>query len=714
MTNPAAWIQSRLSHRPDSEHGQALVRLVIACLIAAYLWSLQVFAGETDVHAFMLKVMVAEAMIGLGLLAAILAWPGVSHSRRWIGMLADYTVLATLMLLDAASLAPLYVLILWVTIGNGLRYGTTYLYAAAGLASISFLIVIFGTEFWRNQPYLTGGLWLGLLAIPVYLSSLLRSLKAATTEAKRANEAKSRFLATMSHEFRSPLNGIIGMAELMHDTRLAPEQREYADVIHTSAQSLLLLVNEVLDISAIEAGKLERKDNDFNLQELLQRLHTMLQPLTAAKGLSLKVDNGPNVPVRLHGDSSHLTQILLNLMHNAVKFTDEGGMELSVALVGQDDNTVRLRFSVRDTGIGVPEDDRERIFHAFEQVDTGPARRYGGTGLGMAIAKTLCQLLGGEIGMEPNPGGGSHFWIELPLLLQQPEPGRGEGGRHDAGNVIAFDDPFLRHRMRVNSLRVLIADDQSANRTVITRILERAGHRVQAVNDGEHALAQLEAGQFDLAVLDMHMPGLSGLDVLRQLRFMQVGNSKRTHVIVLSADATMQASEAANEAGAKAFLTKPVVTSRLLESIADVMNTQKLPPVRAISDIARPITNPAMLQELADMGLGETFLRKFVEECLKDADTCRINLAKAAGSRDWVELREIAHALKGVAENLGAGMIAECCHQIMHAGDDALARDSQRLVKELSSQLEGVADVSRQEVARLGRLDRKSDTPDIS
>lgn len=714
MTHPVAWIQSRLSHRPDSEHGQALVRLVIACLILAYLWGLQIVGDESDVHALMLMVMLAEAMIGLGLFAAILINPGVSHVRRWIGMLADYTTLATLMSLDAPSLAPLYVLILWVTIGNGLRYGTTYLYSAAALASTAFLAVIFGTEFWRNQPYLAGGLCLGLVAIPAYLSSLLRSLKEATAEARRANEAKSRFLATMSHELRSPLNGIIGMAELMHGTRLAPEQREYADVIHTSAQSLLLLVNDILDISAIEAGKLERKDNDFNLQELLQRLHTMLQPLAAAKGLSLKADADPDVPLRLHGDSTHLTQILLNLMHNAVKFTEDGGVDLSVALVGHKGDTVKLRFSVRDTGIGVPEEDRERIFLAFEQIDTGPARRYGGTGLGTAIARTLCQLLDGEIGLEANPGGGSHFWVELPLSLQGSESAHDEGERHGVGNVIAFDDPFLRHRTRVNSLRVLIADDQSANRTVITRILERAGHRVRAAHDGEQALDQLERGQFDLAVLDMHMPGLSGLDVLRQLRFMQVGNSRRTPVIVLSADATVQASEAANEAGAKAFLTKPIVTSRLLETIADIMGSQKLPPVRAISDIARPVTNPALLQELADMGLGEAFLRKFVDECLKDANTCRNDLANAGASRDWEEFREIAHAFKGVAENLGAGMMAERCQQIMRASNESLAGDWQRLVTELSNQLAAVAELSRQEVARLGKPDRKSDVPDIS
>jgi len=319
------------ANRPDSEHGQALVRLVIAAMLLLYLAGVASSAGAGDEVRLSVLILLAETVLGLGLVIAIMVSPGVSHPRRVIGMLADYGTLAAMMIVKGEVLAPLYVIILWVTVGNGLRYGTQYLFAAMGLATLTFLTVIQSTPYWQQNPYLAWGLLVGLVAIPGYLISLLRDLRRAGEEARRANAAKSRFLANMSHEFRSPLNGIIGMAELLTSTRLAPEQRECADVIHTSAQSLLLLVEDVLDISAIEAGKLKRQDSEFAPRELARRIRTMLQPMATGKNLQFHIELPDAVPARLLGDVGHLSQILLNLVHNAIKFTERGRVHVAAA-----------------------------------------------------------------------------------------------------------------------------------------------------------------------------------------------------------------------------------------------------------------------------------------------------------------------------------------------------------------------------------------------
>src|SRR5690606_7953691 len=289
------------------------------------------------------------------------------------------------------------------------------------------------------------------------------------------NAAKTRFLATMSHELRSPLNGIIGMAELLRSTRLTGEQREFSEVIHASAQTLRLLVDDVLDIAAIEAGKLQKREAPFALADLLERPETLLRPQAAEKGIGFDIHVGAGVPERLYGDGPHLTQILMNLLHNAIKFTDSGEVALAIVRrAGVDgdggEGMVALRFSVRDTGIGIDDADKARIFGAFEQADSGPARRHGGSGLGITIASTLAQLLGGTVGLEDNPGGGSHFWLDVELApAQAPDAANPATG----AKVVAFDDPFVRHRARVKPLRILVADDQPANRSVLVRILQR-------------------------------------------------------------------------------------------------------------------------------------------------------------------------------------------------------------------------------------------------
>ncbi|MEO6365672.1 MAG: ATP-binding protein, partial [Luteimonas sp.] len=643
--------------------------------------------------------------------------------------------LGAVMYLQGETASPLYSVYLWVTIGNGLRSGSRYLYSATTLASASFFAVVMLTPYWQASPYLSWGLLGGLIAIPLYFASLLKALTRAIEEAQRANKAKSRFLANMSHELRTPLNGILGMSELLATSKLTPEQRESTGIIHTSAQTLLLLIDEVLDISAIEAGKLKSEDVDFNLAELLGRLRSLCLPHAQSKGLKLNMDADIALPSSLHGDPGHLLQVLLNLMQNAIKFTEQGEVSLQVRLIEEDVAAARIRFSVRDTGIGIPAEARARIFEPFEQVDSSTARRYGGTGLGTTIAKMLVESMGGHIALEANPDAGSHFWFDLPLrtgaepssaISTAPAPASLPAGDDrdpvstmeivaSSANVIAFDDPFVRHRARVRSLQIIVADDQPANRIVLQRLLERAGHRLIFAEDGETALDLFEKNPPDLMIIDLHMPGLSGLDVIRQARVMQAGGA-RTPIVVLSADATVESLQEAERAGAYAYLTKPVVLARLLDTIGKAVANETSMAQTALAPTGAPnVSN--VLQELAAMNLGHAFMQDFVEQCLRDIVSLMPQLRKSAVDADWDAMRETAHAMRGVAENLGGTRLVDRCRHIMKLGSPQLSLDAITLIKDLDGLVDDAAKRAKAELACLlapgtDRSDHKPGRPD--
>jgi two-component system, sensor histidine kinase RpfC len=687
MNTLFARMVNRLSHRPDSEHQQAIIRLAMLALVVAYLEG--VVTGRPGVEEplrLSLIFLAVEFVVAFAILASIVARPGISAPRRVLGMIADYSLMGVGMVLLGELLAPMYVVLLWVTVGNGLRYGPRFLYAAILLAATTFVVVIQITPYWQANPWLAWGLLIGLVVVPLYLSSLLHALVQATEAAKAASEAKSRFLANMSHEFRTPLNGIVGMAELLVTTPMSAEQRDSAEVIQASARALQLLVDDVLDFATIEAGKLKRHDADFSLNDLLKGVQVMLLPSANAKGLALESNIARDLPDALHGDSGHLRQILVNLLSNAIKFTEHGKVALEVRLQAAEADKVRLHFSVRDTGIGIPEDHLGRIFDAFEQVDSGRGRRFGGTGLGTTIAKVLTELLGGRIGVESRLGAGSNFWFEVPMGLASDAVLQASGN-----NVIAFDDPFVRHRARVRSLRVLVADDQSANLLVMRKLLEKAGHRPLIVDDGNDVLNALEAQRFDVVITDLHMPGVSGIEIMKQTRFMEAGRP-RTPFIVLTADATTAAQLESERAGAYAFLTKPLAIGRLLEKLAEIGEGETAPadagprPSPVTGTAGSPISQH-ILDELREMKLGEDFVHRFLTECARDARKSLADLEVAGKTAQWEALRDACHALRGAAGNMGAVRLAETASEGMHMATDMLQRDWRDLAQQLQQQL---------------------------
>jgi signal transduction histidine kinase/DNA-binding response OmpR family regulator len=390
-------------------------------------------------------------------------------------------------------------------------------------------------------------------------------LRLAKNAAEAANQAKTRFLANVSHELRTPLHAVLGGVELLEQTRLDDRGREYARMIDDAARAQLGLVNDLLDLTMIEAGKAELRPQSFHLPDMVERTCTMLRPMAAARGLALRCRIDEAVPRGVVGDELRLRQVLVNLINNAIKFTDSGTIDCRVvadARVGAaeravpvaEGESVRVRFEVADTGIGIDESDRQHIFDRFTQIDESSERRRGGAGLGLAICAQWVERMGGRIDVDGRIGEGSRFSFELLLPV---------------GTALAPVAHRLgRSASAVGPLRILLADDAPAGRLIVAELLRQAGHEVVAAADGRDAIAAYSNGRFDAALLDIQMPGLDGPGAVAAIRLLeQAENRPRMPIAALTADLLPRDSRQLEKAGFDAKLTKPITAAALLEAI---------------------------------------------------------------------------------------------------------------------------------------------------
>ncbi|MGG5810032.1 sensor histidine kinase, partial [Falsiroseomonas sp. CW058] len=364
--------------------------------------------------------------VALCIFLHIVARPGPSLPRRALALLADTGFLSLHLHLGGEAHALFFPIYLWVVFGNGFRFGLPWLRLGMVLSLAGFGAVVLSTPYWLEQPHLSLGLLAGLVVLPAYAGVLIGKLSDARAAAEAASQAKSLFLAGVSHELRTPLNAIIGMGALLRGTRLDAEQRDMARTVDSAARALLDLINDILDLSRIEAGRMPVAPEACDLAELLEEVRGMVDVQARARGLRFGLHVAAGTPARFRTDRRHLREILVNLAGNAVKFTESGGISLGVAAIGGGAGRVRLRFEVSDTGIGIRPEAQARIFDSFTQAGPEIAGRYGGTGLGLAICRRLALLLGGELGVDSHPGAGSTFHLELevePLPASPALPG---------------------------------------------------------------------------------------------------------------------------------------------------------------------------------------------------------------------------------------------------------------------------------------------------
>jgi len=410
-------LRARLKARGDSEHEQALLRIVIVGLFLGYM---VLFHGSSSARGpsdwAVIALLSGFFLVGVAIFAAICLWPSENIPRRLIGMLADNGGAAWYICLAGEYGFSMIGVFLFVAFGNGFRYGRRYLFASQALSVVGYGAVLAFVPYWRGHRAAGIGLLIALIVLPLYVSTLLKRIQEARSKAEEANLAKTAFLANMSHEIRTPLNGIAGVVDLLRTTTLSSQQGELVGLLLHSTSVLRSLVDDVLDITKIESGRITIEVAPFDLHACINGLMQLLRPHAQAKGLTLNAFVDPALEYQLKGDSHHLRQILLNLLGNAIKFTERGKVNLVVGLQRETESAVTARFEVSDTGIGIAPAALANIFERFVQADQSTTRKYGGTGLGTTIAKQLVELMGGNIGVESVLGKGSTFWLELPLL----------------------------------------------------------------------------------------------------------------------------------------------------------------------------------------------------------------------------------------------------------------------------------------------------------
>jgi two-component system sensor histidine kinase RpfC len=769
--------------------------------------------------------------------------PEKSTLRRVSGLTLDTVIICYCMYLSGKGGAPLVLVLFWNMFGYSFRYGKNYLFYGMALCIVFFGAVITHTPYWVANKEMGYGLLIGVVLIPaVFVGFMISKVTAAMEKAEVANRAKSRFVANMSHEMRTPLNGILGTLELLRGMHMDPEQMEYVRAVKSSADVLLSLVNDVLDISKIEEGKVTIQPEEMDLHAFVKTSASIVARQVKSKGLSFRVVVSPSVPFLVKGDSARIRQVVTNLLSNAAKFTEEGEVALRVLKEAEDEVTVTVRFEVADTGIGMTKDAKARIFERFTQADDSITRRYGGTGLGTTISKELVDLMGGTIGVESEPGKGSTFWFTITLekqpqgaaaasmstpisrtrvLLVAADDAAAEtvngfllswgvkhirratntGQAYDYASRVTRDrstchvtvvsgkglneDPIrfsesLRnmgalenmrlvfigngppgvsteeaskhgYRAVVESpealrdlmgafhyvlpydeegytplpvaagpggpsprrLRILVAEDNPTNQMVIAKLLERAGHEVKVVGDGQKALEGLRNEPFDIALLDLNMPQMGGLETAK--RYMaEMKEKKSVPLVALTADATPESRKACENAGIKGYMTKPFETKKVLALLQTLTSKGDLPPAIAgeepsgpepVRKKIHPGIDEATIEEIEALGPTKDFVKNLVWIFIRDSEKRIREMELAVEMKNVKRFCDAAHALKGMSGSIGALAAMDICDRLQRMQGKEPMAERVALVEDLK---EEIARVRKALVRRISAADPAS------
>lgn len=679
---------------PSSVRAQAKLRALVGLPVISALLLTLMFRNGPSFHGLGWAGLVAPAHIAYILLMLFLAArlrPFSAERLAFATAILDPWLLSAWLPMMGEVGGLIVGFYLFTILGFGFRIGHRLMLVCQAASIIGFVTVVLLEPFWRQHHLV----WLSFLAtlvvVPLYATILVRKLHEARGHAERESQAKSQLLAKVSHELRTPLSGIVAAAQLLSAETEDQRVTNRAETIMGLSRDLLREINDLLDQAKYEARALVLESTLFDLHEQMDRLCMSLEPTAVNKGLAFAVNLDPRLKGRVQGDSHYLSKVLINLAGNAVKFTDKGKVEIGMTLLEEHDDRYRVRFSVQDTGIGIPEALHEKIFEPFYQADRSTARKYGGTGLGMTIAKEIVTLMGGHIQLESEPGLGSLFYFDLNFPRVKTQQRSAQQTTTAA----------------VHGKRILVVDDNATNLSLISELLAGDDHEVVAANSGAEALEVLTRREFDVIFLDFNMGGMDGVKVLQVYRF---GKLKPAPVFFLTADVTAATAARLSSAGAVGILHKPITMEGLRRAIAQVCGpvagataefpsaptrtAAPAPPQVTLAPVPTQYIDYRVIDGLASMSERPQFLAEVLNSAVTDIGRNCDALMQALAARDSARVRDTAHALKGVCTTVGATRLEWLANRLVQSTGEELTQAGARLRAD-------VAETMRQSVAAI-------------